>query len=263
LTICDKVASGNKNKKKAQLEKLPHSYQFLSIVINSDFWLRFLLHKKALKSFLYSLTICDKVASGNNGCWQKVLHAAGNIFFPIITIIVILAKLIAQYNCERTSSYRTTRNSCSAAKLYNVVVYSARGKSQPRFLRTTTCVAAIKSNQPPYTQDILALSLSCSTFYSRVHEAVGSCSHAQTAISSSTLKRRVDTFSFAILFPFHHCKFVTNFPSLCLGYSFNLPDSRQKVRFQQIASGQPCFQSKATSSISSNLDSCVVTSQRR
>jgi hypothetical protein len=26
---------------------------------------RFLLHKKALKSFLHSLTICDKVASGN------------------------------------------------------------------------------------------------------------------------------------------------------------------------------------------------------
>jgi hypothetical protein len=36
----------------------------LSIVINRDFWLRFLLHKKALKSFLHSLTICDKVASG-------------------------------------------------------------------------------------------------------------------------------------------------------------------------------------------------------
>jgi hypothetical protein len=41
LTICDKVASGNKNEKKAQLEKLPQSYQLLSIVINSDFWLRF------------------------------------------------------------------------------------------------------------------------------------------------------------------------------------------------------------------------------
>jgi hypothetical protein len=45
---------------------LPHSYQLLSIVINRDFWLRFLLHKKALKSFLHPLTICDKVASGNN-----------------------------------------------------------------------------------------------------------------------------------------------------------------------------------------------------
>jgi archaellum component FlaD/FlaE len=54
-----------KKVQKAQLEKLPHSYQLLSIVINSDFWLRFLLHKKALKSFLHSLTICDKVASGN------------------------------------------------------------------------------------------------------------------------------------------------------------------------------------------------------
>jgi hypothetical protein len=38
---------------------------FLSILINRDFWLRFLLHKKALKSFLHSLTIYDKVASGN------------------------------------------------------------------------------------------------------------------------------------------------------------------------------------------------------
>jgi hypothetical protein len=66
---------GEKNKQKmvcwelgqkAQFEKLPHSYQLLSIVINRDFWLRFLLHKKALKSFLHPLTICDKVASGNN-----------------------------------------------------------------------------------------------------------------------------------------------------------------------------------------------------
>jgi hypothetical protein len=30
-----------------------------------DFLSRFLLHKKALKSFLHSLTICDKVTSGN------------------------------------------------------------------------------------------------------------------------------------------------------------------------------------------------------
>ncbi len=50
---------------KAQLAKLPHSYQFLCIVHNSNFWFHFLLHKKALKSFLHSLTICDKVASGN------------------------------------------------------------------------------------------------------------------------------------------------------------------------------------------------------
>jgi hypothetical protein len=28
----------------------------------------FLLRKKELKSFLHSLTICDKVASGNNIC---------------------------------------------------------------------------------------------------------------------------------------------------------------------------------------------------
>jgi hypothetical protein len=32
---------------------------------------RFLPHKKALKSFLHSLTICDKVASGNNSYLSK------------------------------------------------------------------------------------------------------------------------------------------------------------------------------------------------
>jgi hypothetical protein len=32
---------------------------------------KLLLHKKAAKSFLHSLTICDKVASGNNGLGQK------------------------------------------------------------------------------------------------------------------------------------------------------------------------------------------------
>jgi hypothetical protein len=44
---------------KAQLAKVPQS-------LHSDFLSRFLLHKKGLKSFLHSLTICDKVASGNN-----------------------------------------------------------------------------------------------------------------------------------------------------------------------------------------------------
>jgi hypothetical protein len=65
---CKKVV---KKVQKAQLEKLSHSYQCLSIVINRDFWLRFLLHKKALKSFLHSLTICDKVASGNKNKKKK------------------------------------------------------------------------------------------------------------------------------------------------------------------------------------------------
>jgi hypothetical protein len=31
----------------------------------------FLLHKKELKSFLHSMTICDKVASGNNNNKKK------------------------------------------------------------------------------------------------------------------------------------------------------------------------------------------------
>jgi hypothetical protein len=52
---------------------LPHSYQLLCIVINRDFWLHFLRHKKALKSFLLSLTLCDKVASGNNNNKKKII----------------------------------------------------------------------------------------------------------------------------------------------------------------------------------------------
>jgi hypothetical protein len=33
---------------------------------------RFLLHKKVLESFLHSLTICDKVASGNKKEKKKI-----------------------------------------------------------------------------------------------------------------------------------------------------------------------------------------------
>jgi CRISPR/Cas system-associated endonuclease Cas3-HD len=49
---------------KAQLAKVPQS-------IHSDFLSRFLLDKKALKSFLHSLTICDKDASVNNNNKNK------------------------------------------------------------------------------------------------------------------------------------------------------------------------------------------------
>jgi hypothetical protein len=51
---------------KAQLANVPQS-------IHSDFLSRFLLHKKALKSFLHSLTICDKVASGNKNKKKKII----------------------------------------------------------------------------------------------------------------------------------------------------------------------------------------------
>jgi hypothetical protein len=45
-----------------QLAKLPQSVHHRK----TGLFVTFLLHKKALKSFLHSLTICDKVASGNN-----------------------------------------------------------------------------------------------------------------------------------------------------------------------------------------------------
>jgi archaellum component FlaD/FlaE len=103
-----------KKVQKAQLEKLPHSYLLLSIVINRDFWLRFLLHKKALKSFLHSLTICDEVASGNKKKAQleKLPHS-----YQLLSIVTF--DKVASGNKKKT---RTKSSVSKIATFFSIVI---------------------------------------------------------------------------------------------------------------------------------------------
>jgi hypothetical protein len=72
----------------------------LSIVINRDFWLRFLLHKKALKSFLHSLTICDKVASGNKKKKARTL----SYIWQHLSLVSIMCYVVNLFNFLRRES---------------------------------------------------------------------------------------------------------------------------------------------------------------